>query len=251
MSYDGFGSSDYLSADFGSGQSDGPLTLVAWVKLTAAQWAAGGNDACLNYGGNASSKDNSFWLGSDSDPDEIAGSIRTTGASTAHASFTNGTFDDEWVVLALRAVGTSDDDRDVFVGSTTITAHSGAARTIGDLLRYVRVGGLLDGGNIPPFLIAEVALFDIALSDAQINELMTAAETGPAPNTVASANCTAYWPLDTDQATHTDQSGNGGPSLSEQGSVTFNADHPTITAASSSPSPIIEIYHRFILAGES
>jgi hypothetical protein len=54
------------------------------------------------------------------------------------------------------------------------------------------------------------------------------AETGVPPNSIAPNDCIGYWPLDTDQANHADQSGNGGPTLAVQSDAPFSSDHPTI-----------------------
>jgi hypothetical protein len=86
----------------------------------------------------------------------------------------------------------------------------------------------LDGGNDYTGLIAEVAIWNKALADAEITSYMS----GEAASTIAAANLIGYWPLSADNATQSNEGLDAGGDLSVSG-ATFDADHPTITGGES------------------
>ncbi len=230
MSYGPF-AGPRLIATFGAGV-DSPITIVAWVKRTAAQWASAGQGVIVDFNDNRTDADHRYTMICGSLADSIKGSSEATGSASVIHTFTDGQYDDLWVPIIAKyseAAGVTV-DRDIYIESTLETTNQSTDHTINSVLE-ITVGEWYEGSLQYAGLLAEIAIFDKALSDAEINALQTSAEAGPAPNTVASADCIAYWPLGTDQAMHTDQSGNGGPDLDEDGSPTFDADHPTITSA--------------------
>lgn len=75
--------------------------------------------------------------------------------------------------------------------------------------------------------LAEIAIWDVALSAAEIAQLAA----GATPTTIQSGNLLAYWDL---LENGLDKSGNG-KHLSASGSPTYSSDHPTAGAGVSAP----------------
>ena len=236
MSYGGFQqATDYIDGTFSTTYPT-PLTFVAWINCQAADWLNATQSNCVN-------------MSDDSDSDNLIGMTRlgpsggdrvgchseVAGTSTANVAFTDTTYDDIWIPII--ATWDDDTDRDIYIEDSSITGTNSQTRTLGNILDYVTIGVSSSKINRWRGLIAEVAIFNKVLSGAEIDALRTGAQTGPAPNTVASGDCIGYWSLDTDQSTHADESGNSGPTLTvtDGGSIAFDADHPTITTASVTP----------------
>ena len=234
MSYDFAGSDRWIGGpgDEFSSTFDVPLSLVCWVKCTAAQWANTSKDWCLYFGDDFTGNNNSIILAkSVGTADEVTISARTTSDNNASETHPDGTYDDTWVMIA--GVFTSDTLRDVYVEDAANTGQATGERIIGAVLDSIKIGGDADGGNNFAGLIAHPAIFDVALTTANIDDLQTAAETGIRPNTVDSANCIAYYPLTVDQSTHADQSGNSGPTLTVNNAV-FSSDNPIVPSGGGS-----------------
>lgn len=228
MSYGPFGTSDYLTTTF-SGTRGTPISMVAWIKRTPAQWADTSSDFIVHFGDDFADIFNAVSLVVNAGTADTIKAVQysSNASSSASFTFTDGTYDDIWVPVV--GVFIADDDKDVYIEDSSNFDHSNNEKITGNNIDSLTIGIRLPGGaNIFAGLIAEVALFNVELTTGEIDNLQTAAETGPAPNTVRLADCIGYWSLDTDQATHTDESGNGGPSVTETGNPTFDADHPTI-----------------------
>jgi hypothetical protein len=229
MSYESFSSTAYLDGTFGAAK-DFPLTLVCWIKISAAQWSTAELAYAYCISDNTADHDNLVNIAQGwSDRVNAYTRDNAGGTSAATHDFTPGDYDDIWVPI----IGTfaTSNTRTAFIKDSTSSTTNNSAETVdASFAVEIRVGRLM-GATIDQFKgqIAEIAIFDKVLSAGEIDSLQSSSQTGPAPNTVAPSNCIGYWPLNTDQATHADQSGNGGPSLSEQGTVAFNSDHPTIT----------------------
>jgi len=243
MSYDAFDNNDSLDADFGSAITVYPISVAMWVKNSAAGWNSTGadvafhfNDEALDTGDNGSSLRLTL---TDAAADRVTASqFRDNGLqSEDNYDFTADAYNDKWVVVV--GVWRDDADCQVYIENSTNTSgpSTTSIATITEAWRYLRIGGDATSGfsAVTNGKIAEIAVFDKALTTTEIDNLQTAAQTGPAPNTVASADCIAYWSLDSDQSSHADESGNGGPALTETGTVAYAADHPTITSGSGSP----------------
>lgn len=99
------------------------------------------------------------------------------------------------------------------------------------------------GGSRYNGMMADVCIWDKALSQSEIESLWTSSETGPAANTVAVANVVAYYPM-TAATTVNDQVGTY--HLTNNGSnITFSdADNPTITGGGSTGTPLY--YYRMM-----
>lgn len=232
MSYQGGSDGDYISGSFSSPIYDYPITVVMWVKKTAAQWAGTTANYALTFydGTNPTNDKNSIRLiGNNSQADSFeAQSVDNTPAYNGDRFvFSDGSYDDIWVCVG--GVFTSDTLREAFVEGI---GNGGAtqSRSLTNLLDGLKIGG--DGKAETDTwngLLAEVAIFNVALSDSQMLEFQTSAETGPNPSTVDPTNCIGYWPLSVSQATHADQSGNGGPTLTVQSGMPYSSDHPNIS----------------------
>lgn len=236
MSYTGFGS-DYLQAAFGSTYGY-PFSVAMWIKKSAAQWADGNADYLFCFGENFT--DDISYVRVYSGTDSVLMAVSAGGSfNTTTLAFTDGDYDDTWVPVVITMASST--DRDIYIEDSTNTAGGSLARLLENLDSF-RLGRLMTAIGGFEGKIAEVALFNKVLLSGEIDALQTSAETGPAPNTVASADCIAYWPLATDQATHTDQSGNSGPSMTEQNTPTFDSDHPTIiSGANVTGVPLVDI----------
>jgi hypothetical protein len=235
MSYDSFGDGDYLSGTFSS-TYDTPITLVAWVKRTAAEWADTSADFIINFGDDFADRFDALGIGAGQAADTVI--MTAASASTqdiATLAHTDGEYDDIWVPVI--ATFTASNDRDLYIEDTTNTQPDTTDRDEGSALDSFMVGSRLDNNQQFAGKIAEVAVFDKVLSADEINALQSMPQHGPPPNSVAPNDCIGYWSLSTDQSSHADESGNGGPALAESGTVAFNSDHPTI-----GDFPVIQTY---------
>lgn len=231
MSYEFPDSADFLDGVFSSLQV--PISIVAWVWRDSTAWDSTSDKVAAYLGTTGGSAEESMRLTTNRNNADRASLVNVeSGSVFADENFTANLFNALWVPII--AVNESAIDHRVYVGDTTRLDQDVGSKGIGTALTIFRIGANQSGFNnfstTGTAYIAEVAVFDEALTDSEINAILTSDETGPAPNTIRSADCIGYWPLDTDQTNHTDQSGNGGPTLTVQGSALFNAEHPTITA---------------------
>ena len=232
MSYGSFSSTANLNGTFSTTYTV-DLALVAWIKLTAAQWS---DTAASGYIAHLSNDFIDRFNAVSISHNLLAATADTVSVTAANATdqdigdltFTAGAYDDKWVCVVGNF--TTIADRDIYIEDSSTTVNDTTSRDSG-AMDSLKIGNRVDNASLFfDGLIAEVAVFDRVLTTGEIDALQTGDNTGPAPNTVAPANCIGYWSLDSDQATHADQSGNSGPSLAEVGTVAYNADHPTITS---------------------
>lgn len=233
MSYDFSASNDKIDGSFTSTYDiDGSnaLSIACWVKRTAAQWADTSDSRIVTLCAAATGQNSLVCLRTNAADEVRASSFNTIGTLDEDSlSFTDGTYDDTWVLVV--GVFASNASREVFIEDST---GGGAQTDTNDIdpLQYISIGNDTDGNFIEAeALVAEVCIWNIALSDTDIDALQTGAGTGPAPNTIQSANVIGYWPLDTDQATHANQGNDAGGDLTVQSDAPFSSDHPTITKA--------------------
>lgn len=228
MSYDSFSNTAFLDGVF-SGTFGKPMTLVCWVKRDGTGWSSTTQRLFFSLGQDDIDSFHTIVMTVGIAADRIlATSWDATSSGGAQYDFTTDAYDDTWVCVIGSFVATG--DTDVYIENFDNFSHSTNSKDVGTTLDTVVIGMKIDSGNSFDGLIAECAIFDRELTESEINALQTGPEAGPPPNSVASADCVAYWSLDSDQTTHADESGNGGPSISENGTVAFNADHPTISA---------------------
>lgn len=237
-----------LDADFSPSSyvAEDGVSIVAWIKKTGTQWATGANYAAI-FCDDVTVDNNAVRLYCGVDGVYCLAQ-NASGGSAGGGEFTADDYDDKWVPIV--ATINSATVRNAYIESTPTLGTGGNDKTLLANLSELRVGrftstgfGLFDG------LIAHVAVFDKALSDTEIQALTNGTDatgfTGPPPNTVAPSNCIGYWPLTTDQTSHPDQSGNGGPALVEDATNTprFESDNPTIPRPSLSDKPPV-IFNR-------
>lgn len=232
MSYDFDASSRYMQGSLTTQRDSEGLSIVAWIKCTAAQWASTSQTYCAVIGEDLTTTyDNSqFLTKTNGAADRVTASSQTTTTQNAAHSFTDGTYDSIWVCVT--ATFTSDTRRDVYIESTSNTASNTGTRAVGTALDTIRIGSSASGYSNFLGLIAEVAFYDKVLSASEINSLQTGAGTGPAPNTVATANCFAYYPMDYNNSTQTNEGSDATGDLTVTGAV-YSSDHPIITSSSS------------------
>jgi hypothetical protein len=206
-------SSDALTGTFTSTYAD-PVTLGIFYKGTHS----GTVDYALQFGNSASSIDQAYSIGTNSTVNQWIAISRTTANGTA--IFTLST-DGVWVGLV--GVFTNDSLRDVYIGSIGNTAQGTTTRAVSDVLQFISVGiSLAATGGIPANL-AEVAIWNSALSAGDITNYLA----GIAASGIAAANLIGYWPLSADVLTNegTDAGGDLTNNL-----TTFDSDHPVITS---------------------
>jgi hypothetical protein len=243
--YDFFESNDKLTGTFTTAldvDGSNQVSLVAWIYRTAAQWAETSDSRCVQLNEDTADSSDQLELRTAA-ADEVRGGTRDSAGALSESdlSFTDGTYDAEWVVWV--AIYTSNVSREVFIEDST---GGGVSTTSRDILAVddIAIGNSTDGNFLDcEATLAEIAVFDTALSDAQIDALQTATGAsagGPPPCSVAPNNCVAYWPLDqdygagagavTNEATGSAADATG--DLTVQSSAPYNASlHPIISAA--------------------
>lgn len=247
MSYE-FSFNNYIYGTFSSpGVEPSTIALVAWVKLSASDWASTGTPQSIVYCMEARTSYN-YHQGLNVNMESTAnriGAWSNLAGSSIRAQYTytdTGQYDDKWVPIIANFDGDGSGDctwRTATIQSTTYgsspqtTSRDFTTHVLNDILIGTR-----NSGNSPcKGKIAQVAVFNRKLTDAEINNLTDGTDgtgwTGPAPNTIASSACIGYWPLTSSETTFTDESGNGGPTLVKQNSPTFSSDNPSISSGAS------------------
>jgi len=216
---------------------DVPLTLAAWVKKTAAQWADASDNHIVMLSETTASN-NSIKIRASLAADNVVATQTSTTDGSAQEAFADTTYDDVWVLVV--GVFTADNDRDVYIETSANVGSSTADKPLTATLNTIAIGG----GTHSDFAgfegnIAEVCIWNMALGTADVDALQTAAQTGPAPNTIQSANVIGYWPLDADNATQLNEGSDAGGDLTVQSAAPYDADHPTITVAGGSSIPVL------------
>lgn len=226
MSYSQTWGTNYFNCNLNS--MGHPMTVSIWVKKTAAQWADSGADYAWNMAYDFSTDQNQLRCLTGTDSASFV--MLTTGSTTTSTkTFTDGDYDDLWVPIICKFPAA--DSRTIYVENSAGAGNTPTVTRNITALDSFRLGRLMNLIGGFEGKLAEVAVWDKALSNAEIDQINPTSETGPAANTIASANCVGYWPLDTDTATHVDQSGTSNGSFTEVGTRVFDSDHPTITTA--------------------
>lgn len=218
--------------------SSASLSVVLWVKRTAAEWNAGGALYTMIYAQDMTSSDQQIRMYCG---DDLAVAVARTTTNNQNSSMDFGVgdpdgYDDIWVPLFW--IGNSNVSRYSYVeDSSNKGTHSTTDRSLSALDEF-RIGKYNDTGS-GPFTgkIAEVSLWDAALAESEMDLFCPTSkgETGPAAPTISTAtsgaNCVGYWPLDYDSDTQTDESGTANGSLIATGTRVYDSDHPTITSS--------------------
>jgi hypothetical protein len=156
-----------------------PLTMSYWGKVRSA----GAVSSWTYTVGTVGSADNQYYLGLGS-TNKAQANERDTVASGA--ATLNPVPNDVWFLHT--GVFTSHSSRAVLLNATAKQTNANA-RTCGATNGVALLGDMLSGGSYP-LLISHVALWDIALSDAEVALLLTFP-----PSQVRPENLQEYWPL--------------------------------------------------------
>jgi hypothetical protein len=209
-----------------------PISIFFWVKN--ADWAAVGNDFVALGETYGTSTDSSVFVRTQAVADRITASARdTAGEGNSILDFTADSGNGVWVpVLATYTSATS---RLIRAFSPTQTgAASTAERIITDLMDEISVGRNSAGANaVTDAYMAELAIWNAALGTTEFETLVTGATAGISPDQVLPGDLIGYWSMNSDTGgTIPDESGNSND-LTISGTVSYAADHPTITYATS------------------
>jgi hypothetical protein len=212
-----------FTGDLGVGNTVGyPLTICAWVKYTDHQVS---NVYILNFGNAVDSFNESVRLAlTNVDGRFLAGNV-DSGGVVSNSIYTLGdpsSLDATWFPFC--GYLTSDTSRQSYVDGDTDGSNT-VERIVSEALRYLSVGQTLQNGGAFVGNIAEIAIWNSTLSTGD----RQAYEGGTAASGIDSANLIGYWSLATDDDSPADESGNGGPTLTLNGTMDFDADHPTIS----------------------
>lgn len=194
-----------------------PLTLLAWVKVTAHPVAfQQALCLCSTYaGGNFN---NSHHLRTNS-TDDIWHARSQDGSAGANVAAATKNIDGVWAPWIGR-FNASGVGRDCDVSDQTGT--NGSTRTVTAGAEVI-VGASAVPSQHFDGLLAEVAIWDKILDSTELADI----KAGTYPNLVAPSNCVAYYPLSTngDLANYgTDSAGD----LTAINSPTFSSDHPVM-----------------------
>jgi hypothetical protein len=211
------GSGDYLSGTLGTTYGK-PITLAAHVKFTTHPSPS--SDVFLTLGNSASSIDHCLTILTSTVDDEWYALSRTTGANQAIVSSVNR--DDQWTSVV--GVFTSNTLRDLYIQTISQTGQSTGTSSVTDAMQYIRAGVWLDGARYLTGKLAELAIWDSALSTADITSYLA----GTAASGIDAANLIEYVPMSTNSLLNlgTDTDGD----LTATGNAVFDADHPIITS---------------------
>ena len=197
-----------------------PHTMVGWYKtdtLTVDQGIAfvGNNDSDEEYHvlAAAGNQAGDYLTNNIRDGDAALNEFANTAIAYSTGVWQHGA-----------AVCTSTTSRDVYING----GSKGSATTEGTVSITDFAVGCLFRDSITWYFsgnVAEVAIWDIALTQSEIAQLAA----GAAPTTIQSGNLKGYWDLLSDA---TDKSGNS-KNLTAVGSPTYSADHPVAGAGGS------------------
>jgi hypothetical protein len=227
MSYKAFSSTKFLDATITA--MTHPLTVCIWVKKSATEWAASSDDIAGHLSDNFTDDNEAIEIYTRADTFRASWKQGASAQISSEHVFTDGDYDDVWVPLIVKY--TSATSYIVYIENTS---NAGALKTTSRNLTGLdsfRLGEYMSLSVPFEGKLGEVTVWDVALSDANINLINPTAGTGPAGNTIASANCVGYWPLVVDQSTHVDESGTANGSFVLTGAPTFDSDHPVITSS--------------------
>ena len=209
-------SGDFAATDATSTLTDLPISMCCWVKESAT---SGGNYFVVV--GTSGSSNNAYRL----ERSHPAGSLRSNCNEIDNAGASHGglgaTLSGSMGVWRLyAAVFTDHSNRTSYLDGR---AGAGAGASTTSATNMVRVSGDALGSSVltSSTLIAHVALWNVALSSSDINQLRYLF-----PNQVRAGNLVNYWPLTSNASPEPDY-GSGNLPLTVTG-TTFSTDNPNI-----------------------
>lgn len=220
MSYT-FNGGDRLRGSFTSAY-DEPITMACFVKVAAHPIAV---QSYLSLGANIATNTDYFVMRTVGVDNQWRTASIDSGGTTA---VTTRTQDIDGVWAGIVGKFTSETDRTIYVQALANSNNNTDSKAMA-AVQHIAVGEAMDGGADWNGQVAEVAIWNKALSDAEITSFMA----GEAASGIAAANLIGYWPMSVDQATHANQGLDADGLLTVTNAV-FSADHPTITQPSAS-----------------
>lgn len=201
-----------------------PLTIAVWIKIASFSQ----NDTVINIGSSTSSVSDSHMLVSTNTSNEWAARSTNTVPASSDAVYTSS-IDGTWTPIVC--VIASDASRKIYIGSIGNVGSDTTSIAVGASLQYLRVGRNLAAVNYFSGYMAELAVWDSALSTDDITSYLG----GTVATQIDAANLVGYWPFDYDNATQTNEGVDAGGNLSVVNygttGATYDPDHPTITGA--------------------
>jgi len=219
MSFIFDGAGDLLTGTLTSSYGD-PLTLAVFVKVTAHPLAAKG---ILMVGNNQVTTPDSYSLRTTSVDDQWEANSENSAGTNGAAKVTLN-IDATWAGIV--GVFTNDALRDSYVQAIANTAQNTASRVVADVIKYISAGGFLSSANYFTGRIAELAIWNAALTTQQITDYLA----GNAASGIAAANLIEYVPMSTNSLLNLGTDADG--DLTAAGNAAFDSDHPIITSGS-------------------
>jgi hypothetical protein len=217
------GVNDSLAGTFSSTYGD-PITIALFVKVTvhpaAVTWL-------FATGNSSSSNDNSYANRLTSTDDAWSAIARTTTNGSATKTAVN--IDGVWAGYVGKY--TSNTSRTVYIQSLANTATDTTSIVVPDVIQFLRAGTDFANGSDFSGRLAELAIWKIALSDAEITSYLA----GTVASSIAASDLIGYWPLSS--ADLTNLGVDTGGDLTASGNAAFDADHPTISSSGTTISP--------------
>jgi len=224
-----------FAGDAGAGNTKGaPIFILGFARVTSFGSGAGAYGAGILSG--ADDFNNSMTLrqiGIDSPNARFgamnaddSGNIRITAPTVAVSSV-----DDVWFGFGGKTVNNTNGVG--YVGSTSASAtiSTNLSGNTSEGYRYVRVGRSTESAIwFGDRKLAEVVFGFFDPTNQELDDYFG----GTSAITAFAGKSFWYYPLLANSTSHADASGNGGPTISATGSVSWNEDHPTIS------SPLLE-----------
>jgi len=219
MSYSFDGANDTMTGTFTSTYNGHPVTMGCFLKVTTHPVAT---DRFVSFGNNSGSQNDSHTLQSSTVDDRWwATSQDTTGADAVVSSVN---IDGVWAGYVGRFTNAT--LRDLYVQAFGNTGQNTTSKAVANAMQFIRLGEGFGGSQDYTGKLAEVAIWNSALSDGDITLYLG----GQAASTIAAASLIGYWDLATNNATQANAGLDAGGDLTVTG-ATFDSDHPVIVQA--------------------
>jgi len=237
MSYDFNASQRYIDGTFTSQYDSEGITLAIWMKLAAAEWGNTAQKVMLKFGEGLSEGNQLLML---THTDSAADRVTATSRSTSNGNANNTLqvdHDDIWQLF----IGTFESDtvrRSLAQDSSDQASNTSSDKAVGTALDSIRLGAGTTGSSNVDGLMAEAAIWDKALSNAEKDTIWISEGKGNAFDGIAASNLIGYWPLLVDQSTHANLGTDASGTLTVNNAV-FSSDHPIIVATDSGPEILV------------
>lgn len=219
---------NHLHATLSSGMTE-PFTIFMWVKDADFD---GDYQHYADVHETTASQDHRVSINMRV-ADELRGEMRTTSNGGSVATWTADAANGIWVPTMFSLSGDSDRTMYAWVGGreSQQTTNTFALNAVDEMTICTRADR--NSGTYSSAKVAHFTVWDgVALSGTQFDTLAdTSGGNAANPTTIEGASIVAYYPL-TDSSL-SDESGNGGPTLTETGTVAVDTmDNPSVDAVS-------------------